>query len=188
MKKGFTILELMTATVIMGFVIIGSLGLLTTGLKSFRRTSTDANLTSTNAQAVRKICENLKSAISISVSSNGSRIDYVLPKLSTIKDTTTGEYELMVPTQSDGIARAYVVNSTNGTVTDTVTNRVILKNLTKTDPDKDSTQYGQVYAPFMASVVGSVHAVTVNFVALDHLVNETRYTRYKTTVIVHNVK
>jgi hypothetical protein len=177
----------MTSTVIMGFVIVGSLGLLTTGLKSFRRTTTDANLNSTNAQAVRKICENLKSAISISVSNGGKRIDYVLPKVSTVKDASTGEYEFMVPVQSDGVARSYVVDLTAGTVTDTASNQVILDHLAKTDPDKDSTQYGKAYTPFIVTTAGSVHAVTVNLVAIERLVNEDRYTRYKTTVIAHNI-
>lgn len=187
MKKGFTLVEMMTSTVIMGFVIIGSLGLLTTGLKSFRRTTTDANLNSTNAQAVRKICENLKSAISISVSNNGTKIDYVLPKVSTVKDASTGEFEFMVPVQSDGVARAYVVDFTAGTVTDTVTNKAILKKLAKTDPDKASTQYGQAYSPFLVTTSGSIRAVTVNLVAIERLIDEDRYTRYKTTVIAHNI-
>jgi len=188
MKRGFTIVELMIGMVIAGFVVMGSLNLFVFGVKGFSRISVDAKVSNTNAQTIRRIAENLKGATSVTVSDSGKRIDYTLPKYSGFIDPTTGEKELFQPLQSDGVARSYVVSFTNGTLTEGATNKVMLKDVAAKDPDSKSTQYGQAYVPFTVTLVGSIQAVSINLIVLDKSIGEQRYSKFKTTVIGHNLK
>ena len=89
-KRGFTLVELLIGMVIAGFVVVGALDLFVFGIKGFSRITVDAKVSNTNAQTIRRIVENLKSATSVTVSDSGKRIDYTLPKYSGFADPTTG--------------------------------------------------------------------------------------------------
>lgn len=188
MRKGFTLVEMLASLFIIGMITVGSLTLLSSGLQGFTRTSTDADISVTNAQSVRHVVENLRQALSVTVSQSGKRIEYTLPQYSGANDATTGEKELTVPITSDGVARAYVIDFTTGKMTDTVTNKVVLSNISSGDLNASSGEYTQAYAPFELRSVGSVRAVSVNLVTKGHVIGNKRYARFKTTVIARNIR
>ena len=188
MKKGFTLVEVMASMFVLGMIVLGSFALLTTGLAGFTRANTDAELSSTNARSMRHVVENLRNASSVTVSSSGLRVDYTLPLYTNSADAVTGEKEISVPVQSDGVARAYVVDFAKGTMTDTSTNKVVLTNISSVDLDPNSTLYKKAYSPFQLSSVGSVKALTVNLITTANVVSDKRFVRFKTTVIGHNTK
>jgi len=185
-QRGTTLVELMTGLFVTLFAVFGAVALLLQGVQSFANTGRDADLTGTNAQGIRRVGEAIRSAMSITVSTDGTQINYVLPKKSTSLNTTTGEYEYAYPLVSDGVTRYFKVNFTTGKLTDSVSGRTLVRYITNTDPLAGSTQYGQVYAPFSVTTIGSARAVTINLITKDKVGKQTRFVRLKTTAMVRN--
>ncbi|MBS1723094.1 MAG: prepilin-type N-terminal cleavage/methylation domain-containing protein [Armatimonadetes bacterium] len=188
MRRGFTLMEVMASVLIVGMVVLGSVSMLASGLYGFTRATTDAELATTNARSIRHIADNLRNAASITVTNSGTKVTYTLPLYTGANDPVTGEKELVIPIQSDGIVRSYSIDFAKGTMTDSVTGKVVLKKIASVDPDPKSTQYKQAYTPFQLVSVGSNRALTINLITLGDIVGEKRYMRFKTTVIGHNVK
>lgn len=187
-RRGMTLVEILVALGIVAMVILGSVSLLLSGLTSFSRTSSDAALTGTNAQGLRRVSECLRTAMSVTVSPDGRTVSYQVPALSGSTDPVTGEREYSEPMVSDGTTRSFVVNRTARTLTETATGRVLVRNITDTDPQPGSTQYGQTYAPFSVTTIGSARAVTINLITQERAANQTRYIRLKTTAVIRNFR
>jgi len=186
-RRGFTLIELLTAMTVMGFVILGTLTLLITGMKSFKKTTADVDITNQNAQALRRVSETLRQAINVTISGNGTVVSFNLPKMGAV-DSVTGEAEVLDPLTSDGVARSYTVNFTSGTLVEQPGGRVLVKNLASKDPQVGSAQYNQAYTPFQLTTFGSYRAVTVNLITTQALTDQTRNMRMKTTAVVRNAK
>ncbi len=186
MVRGMTLVELMTSLSVITVIILGSFSLLYAGMRTFDKTVTKTVLNSTDAQSVRRVAESIRGAMSLSINGDGTVITYVLPKKSTTNDVLTGEKELSEPLRSDGVTRSYTVNFSAGTLTDNTSGRVILKNISRTDPDVHSSQYGLQYPPFQLTTIGSVHAVSVNLITKEVTRSGTHYVRLKNTAIVRN--
>ena len=139
-----------------------------------------------NAQGMRKVIEVLRSATSVAINSDGTIITYTLPKMNTTNDTITGEKEMTDPVVSDGVSRTFTVNFTAGTLTDSTSGRVIVRNINRTDPEPTSSQYNQQYVPFQMTSIGSIKGVTVNLITLERTSSGTNYLRLKTTTVVRN--
>ncbi len=184
--RGTTIMEMICTMFIIAMVVMGSTSLLVSGLQAFSRTSSDSSLTATNAQGLRRVAETLRGAMFVSVDSTGRTITYRLPARSTTADALTGERELRDPLAWDGVTRTFAINATAGTLTDSSTNRVLVRRITSTDPKSGSSQYGQAYAPFTMSTIGSARAVTINLITLERNGTQSRYVRLKTTAMVRN--
>jgi prepilin-type N-terminal cleavage/methylation domain-containing protein len=185
--RGFTLTELVIGLALFTIVSLAALALMTQASVQFNLTSTETNLNSENAQGLRNVQKALRGAMSATINSAGTRIDYTMPKLSTTKDATTGEFEYVDPLVSDGAAHYFIVNMVNGNLVDN-NNHVICRNIIKTDPDPSSTQFGKAYLPFQASNVGSVKALTITLITQDQVGTRTRYVRYKTSVQLRNVQ
>lgn len=184
-RRGMSLAELMVALGMMALTIFTISSMFIFGLRTMQKTTSDTNLNQTNAQAMRRITETLRSAMSTTISNEGKMVTYTLPKLAAVADPTTGEKEFLIPLQSDGVTRSFYV-TTDGRMIDSATNRVLMKNIYLKDPDKSSTQYNQAYAPFSTVTVGSQRGLTINIIAAEDVLGDLRYARLKTTVVTHN--
>lgn len=186
MKRGFTIVELMIGLTILGFTLLCTFGLLLTGLRSCEIAQTDINLNQPNAQAMRRVSETIRKALYVTLADSGKTVHYTLPKTMTGTDPATGESELVLPLQSDGISRSFTVSGTN--LIDRHTGRVLVENILSYDPDPQSTQYNKAYAPFQLTTIGSRRAITVNIITSQLINGKRRYSRLKTAVTVQNIR
>jgi hypothetical protein len=62
----------------------------------------------------------------------------------------------------------------------------LARNVVLTDPDPESSQYNQAYAPFQLTTIGSRRALSINVITQDQVLGKPRYVRLKTTVILRN--
>lgn len=186
-RRAFTLVEVLTGLSVLSVVMFGTVTLLTSGLKSFKRTMTDVGMTNENSLALRRISETLRQSINVSISGDGKTVSFNLPKVSGV-DAITGEKELADPVVSDGIARSFTIDSTNKVLLEYPSKRVLVRNISATDPQVGSSQYGKSYTPFQLTTFGSYRAVTINLITSQKVVDETRYMRMKTTAVVRNAK
>lgn len=184
-RRGLTLIELLTALGLFSIVFFGATSLLVAGIKSYNSTMLETNLAQKNALGMRRVVETLREAMSVSITNGGNTITYTLPKRVSNPDPTTGEYEYFVPLTSDGVARSFRVES--GNLIDSVTGRVLIRNLLDKDPYPSSSQYNQVYPPFQMTSIGSTRAVSINFITGENVGGKLRYARMKTTVLMRNV-
>jgi prepilin-type N-terminal cleavage/methylation domain-containing protein len=184
-KRGMTLVELMVAMGLMSLTFAALSAMFLFGLRSYQKTAADTTLNQTNAQGLRRIAETIRQAMSVTISSDGRILTYTLPRLSAAADPVTGEKEYQIPLVNDGVARSFTVN-TSGNVVDTVSGRVLVRNVRLTDPDAASSQYNQTYQPFSLSNIGSQRAVTVNLITSENVLGDLRYARLKTTVVLRN--
>ncbi len=184
-KAGFTLVELMTGMGVMSIVLLGSITLLSTGLKSFQKTSSDVVMTNQNANALRKISETLRQAINVTITNSGRTITYTLPKLGPV-DPLTGEKELVEPIQGDGVMRSFNVDFTTGKLIAGPGNITLISKLSPKDMQVGSSQYNQTYVPFQLTTIGSYRAITITLITTDTVITDKRYMRMKTTAVVRN--
>jgi type II secretory pathway pseudopilin PulG len=185
-RKGFTFVELLLGVGLMAFIILGVLSLLITSLRSIERTTTDINLSQPNAQAVRRVSESIRQAMEVTISNSGNTISYRLPKMNATNDPATGEKELQIPLEWDGVNRSFSI--TNGNLVEMPGNRVLLRNISAVDPQPGSTQFNQSYSKFQLSNLGSQRAITINLITSRDVQGKTRYSRMRTTVVIQNLK
>ena len=178
----------MTGISVMMLVVLGSLSLLVAGIQCFDRTVSRTGLSSTNAQGIRRVSEAIRGAMTVSVSADGTQVTYTMPAISPTVDAITGEKELVDPLTSDGVNRSFRVDFTAGTLIDGTTGRVLVKNITRTDPDSKSSQYNQQYNPFQLTTIGSLRAVSINLITLERTQSGTRFVRLKNTASVRNAQ
>lgn len=185
-QRGLSLTELIVSSSLMVFTLIGVLALMISGLRSFERTTSDINLTQPNSQAVRRISETLRQALTVSISVDGTRVDYVLPKVGTAIDAYTGEKELITPLEPDGVKRSFEVK--NGSLTSLPEKRLLLSGIDPVDPHTSSSQYKQTYRPFQSTTIGARNAVTINLITREDVNGKPRFTRMKSTVMVQNIQ
>lgn len=185
-RRGLTLIELTTTMAIATMAIGGALTLMVTGLKSFNKTRADINVSQPSAQAVRRVIDTLRGAMAVTITNSGKTITYQLPAYTSGADPDTGEKELRYPLRWDNVTRTYTVEGNK--LVSYPGGKAIIKNLTATDPMPGSTQYGQAYAPFQSTTIGSRRAITVTFIALENASGKSRYARMKSTVLIQNAK
>jgi hypothetical protein len=161
------------------------MGLMISGLRSYNRTTTDINLDQPNAQAVRRITETLRGAMNVTITNSGRTITYTLPAMSTTNDPVTGEREVLLPLVSDGVTRTFTI-STAGVLTSNPGGRVLVRDISLTDPDTSSSTYNQSYAPFQLSPIGGGKAISITLITAATTNGQRRYTRMKTTALLRN--
>jgi prepilin-type N-terminal cleavage/methylation domain-containing protein len=183
-RRGFTLVELSVAMVIMGALLLGTMTVFSQAMQGYYKTKTDIDLATTNSLSIQRVAETLRSAYSMQVVDNGRKVVYTLPKFSSVTDPDTGEKELYEPLQSDGVQRSFSV--ANGQLVNDQSGRVLAKNVVLVDPDPQSSQYNQQYPPFQLTTIGSRRALTINLITQDQVLGEKRYVRMKSTVILRN--
>ncbi len=185
-RRGMTLIELLAGIFTMMLVVLGSLVMMVAGTQSFNVTNVDTDLNDKNAQGLRHVVQTIRSAYTVSVSTDGKTITYVLPKLNASNDALTGEQEYVTPLVGDGVNRTFVVDTTAGTLKDTSSGQTLVKNIIGTDPQVGSSTYGQTYKPFSLSAQGALQAVSINLICQDHVIEKVRFQRMKTTAIARN--
>jgi len=183
-KSGFTLLELMVAMTILGFLIVGTMSVFSETMKGFYRSKTDITITADNALGMDRVAGTLRGACSMSISPDGTVLTYFLPKKSALKDATTGEIEYVEPMVPEVLARTFTISK--GVLKDDNSGRVLAKSIVLVDPDPKSTQYQQTYSPFQLTTIGSRRALTINLITQESVLGNPRYTRMKTTVVLRN--
>lgn len=186
-RRGVTLVELMAALSLILLTVSGAVGLTIGGLRSFQRTSSGIDMSESNARALRSVAQNLREAVSVAVSTDGTVIQYQMPQYSQTVDTITGERELLDPLQSDGVQRE--IRVTGGQLIDGVTGKTLVRDVTLIDPDPTSSQYNQTYKPFQVGAVANTRAVTITIMTRTTLTSGSPlFWRLKTTVLLRNAQ
>ena len=183
-RSGFTLVELLVGMTIMGLLTVGTLTVFSESMRGFYRTKTDIDLASQNTLGVRRVAETLRSAYDMTISNGGKTVTYTFPLKNNVVDSVTGEKEYFEPLTTDGVQRSFTI--TNGKLIDNTSGRTLAKNVVLVDPDPNSSQYNQAYAPFQLTTIGSRRALSVNVITQDQVLGKPRYVRLKTTVILRN--
>lgn len=183
-RRGFTLAELLATLVATTMALTGAFSLMLGGLKSLQRSQADVTVAQPNAQAMRRVADTLRSALSVTITNEGRTINYTLPLRSATADPVTGEREYVYPMVSDGVARSFIV--ANNRLTSQPDGRILLRDVTTVDPRPDSSQFNQAYAPFQSTTIGSRRAITVTLIALQQVAGESKYARMKSTVLIQN--
>ncbi|MEZ0325569.1 MAG: PilW family protein [Fimbriimonas sp.] len=187
-QRGFTLTELVSASTIIFMVIAGTVALMLSASQGLGNTVAADKTVIQTSQGMRYMSEALRSAMSVTINETGSRIDYVLPKLSTAVDAATGEKELLDPLVSDGVARSFITQWTAFNLYDGVTNKMLCRNLYRTDPEPTSSQYNKAYPVFQMTTIGSSRAVTITLISREQVGTQWKTTRLKTTTLLRNYK
>ena len=186
LRRGFGLAELMVGIGLLSFALFGTLALLITGLRSFARTSADMTNAEPTAQAIRRIIETIRPAMSVSVTNNGNTLNYTLPLRSSNTDPVTGEKEYVSPLTSDGVARSYTI--TNGNLVQNPGGRILVKGISSVDPDPTSSLYNQTYQPFTMTPMATRQGITINLITSALVDRKTRFAKMKTTVTLQNIR
>lgn len=184
-RRGFSLVEVTIGLVILMMGMLGLLNLYLYGARSITRTTIDTNLSQRNAQGLRRMSEQLRMAMSVELNQDGTTVTYQLPAMSDSIDPFTGEHEVALPRVWDGVTRSYSIEG--GILRDDQTGQVLVEGLALTDPDPDSSQYGQTYAPFAFSTIGSSRALSIQLITSQFMGVQTRFARLKTTVMLRNM-
>lgn len=182
MRRGFSLVELIVTMGLMGFVFFSAMALTIDGLRITGKQDAEVVHTQQAAQALRKLSETIRDASTVSISNYGKTITYQLPLLTNSNDAATGEKEMIYPVQSDGVNKAFTV--VDGKLK--VGSQVLVSNVLSQDPDPNSSQYNQDYAPFSLTTIGSKKAVTINLIVGRMISGKMTYARMKTTIVVRN--
>lgn len=183
--RGVTLIELLAAMSMLLLTLSGTVALVIGGLKSFQRTSSDVDQSETNARTMRRVTETLRQAVVVTVSQDGTLVQYQLPVRSQTPDAVTGERELLDPIQADGVQRSFAVVGSE--LIDGVSGRALIRDIVATDPDPHSSGYGQVYRPFELGTVGSTRAITITTMTRKSLSGGNPiFWRLKNTVMLRN--
>jgi prepilin-type N-terminal cleavage/methylation domain-containing protein len=194
-ERGFSLLELMMSLTIISMILAATVGMFSMGMRSFRRTTTDAELHMKNANGLRRLSQEIRGAMSATVTADERTCTYTLTyqnaRLSAVADPITGERELRYPLTSDNILRTYRVSIPNGRDGGTLTSptgKVLVRNILAKDPAPKSSQMNKDYRPFQLTTIGSLRAITLNLITEDPkaVPGGRRYVRMKTTVILRN--
>jgi hypothetical protein len=185
-SRGMSLVEVLTGAGLMMLITLGTMSLMATGLTYVTRTSTDLTLSGKNAQGLRWMSEYARMSMSASIVNSGKEVDFTIPARSTTVDSFTGEKEYIYPLTGDGVVRGFKVDFVAGTLTDLHSNKVIVKNITATDPDPHSSTYNQAYTPFAFSIVGSHKVIVMQLMTKQKINGYPRYARMKETVLLRN--
>ncbi len=194
-EAGITLAELLVSLTIISLIMGATVGMFSMGMRSYRRTTSDADLHMKNANGLRRIAQALRGAMSATVTADESAhvytVTYQNAQFAAEADPLTGERELKYPPTSDGQWRTFKVsipNGKNGGVLTSPTGKVLVRNILARDPAPKSSQSNKVYRPFQLTTIGSLRAVTLNLITEDPkaVAGGRRYVRMKTTVLLRN--
>jgi len=182
--RGVTLVEMLATLTAVAMALGGAFAMMLGGLKSFQRTQAEVSVAQPSAQAMRRVIDTLRSAMSVTISNSGRTITYTLPARSSSVDATTGELEYVYPLVSDGVVRSFTI--ANGRLVSQPEGRTLLRDVSTLDPLPTSSQYNMAYAPFQSTTIGSRRAITVTLIALQSVAGEAKYARMKSTVLIQN--
>jgi hypothetical protein len=187
-QRGFTVTEMVSAVFLIFLVIAGTVAMMLSSSQGLGNAVAADKAVIYNAQGMRYMASVLRGAMSVTINETGSRIDYVLPKLSATNNPDTGEKELIDPLVGDGVSRSFVTMWSEFRLYDNQTNKTLCRDLFRTDPEKKSSQYNKSYPVFQMTTIGSAKAVTITLVTREQFGTQFRDVRLKTTALLRNYK
>ncbi len=188
-KNGYTLVEVLTGLALMALLFISCMSLFSTSLRSLRRTDTKLTLTQTNALALRKISEEIRSVYSLDVDESGQAIYFELPKVSGTIDPNTGEYEYSYPMVGDGIDRS--IYYSNGKIYEKVGSAaptILAEDVIDIDPDPGSSYYKQAYPMFAFANIGAANGLKIMLITQSSVANGNVFNRQTLTVLLRNYR
>lgn len=188
-RRGYMLVEVLVGLGLLALLFIAGMSLFGTSLKSLRRTDTKLDLSQTNALALRKVTEEIRSAYSLDIEDEGRTIVYEMPDVMSNADPVTGEIEYKYPMVSDGIVRT--VYFEEGKLWYRVgdgTPKVLADNIVGQDPDPESSYHGQDYPMFAFANVGAANGLKLIFITEDHVSGGKVYNRQTLTVFLRNYR
>jgi Tfp pilus assembly protein PilW len=94
-RRGLTLVELMATLMAVVMALTGAFAVMLGSLKSFQRTQAGVSVAQPNSQAIRRVVDSLRGAMTVAISNSGRTITYTLPRQSSTVDPVTGERELI---------------------------------------------------------------------------------------------
>jgi len=181
------LVEILVGSALTALLFLISANLFHSAFRSFRKTDTRLDLSERNALAMRKIAQDLRSAATVTIASDGTSVSYQMPKYNTTADATTGELEYTDPVQGDGTTRQYYVSGGDlyyqiGTGTP----EKLASYIASTDPHPGSATYNQSYRVFAASSVASTSGLTIFIISKKTLSTSSEWVRMSTTIKLRN--
>lgn len=122
-QRGFTLIETITAMGVFTLLCIGGLGLLVSAANSWNQDYDRASADTDTGLAMRMIVDELRPSISVMVDTNGQGLTYWRPR----RDSAG---HLVVPLQSDGVARRIWRSASGDSLLITGRNRALVSSLT----------------------------------------------------------
>lgn len=127
-------------------------------------------------EALRKITTELKEAMSITVNSDGTRVDYVKP-------LTDGNGNYDMPVQTDGVARRIWIDNGTLSIRRGSTDWVLASNVLSTDPNTGSSY--KVFTPNSGVIVRQIAVLLVT--QSTGFKNEQIKSRVRESIFVRNI-
>ena len=132
-KRGMTLVETVTAAGLSVLTLVGGVACFMSGMMSWTKGVGAMDSISKSQDSVRLMAQQLREAMTVTVSTDGKTCTYTLPS----KDSS-GSYVL--PLTADSTTRSFQLSS-DGILTQTVgsTTQTLTKNVLATDPSTNST-------------------------------------------------
>ncbi len=175
-KRGVSLLEAVTAAALTTIVIFGSVATFLSGMSAWVRGQAHIDAESGSQRAVRRIANDLREAMTVSVDADGMGITYNLPQ----KDGT-GAY--VIPMVSDGVSRRIALNAGQIVKTGGGENRVYCKGVVTTDPVSNAAY--RVFTPGVGAVTRSLTIMIASRSASYK--TETVASRSRETIYLRNI-
>ncbi|MBI1334292.1 MAG: hypothetical protein JST12_21000 [Armatimonadetes bacterium] len=131
-KRAATLLEVITASAISVFTLVGGVACYMAGMMSWLKGVGAMDSISSSQNAVKLMAQQLREAVSVTISNDGNTVSYQLP----LKDSS-GSY--ILPLTTDTTVRKFTLS--NGTLSQTIgtSTRTISKNVLTTDPTTNAS-------------------------------------------------
>lgn len=172
LTRGASLVEVTTASALGVVTIMTAVGLLIMGMASWVRGESRILAESQSQRAVRIIAQELREAMMVAVDSDGAGLTYRLPS----RDSS-GTFT--VPTTWDGITRRIELRGENLVVTGPQGDRVIARNVSRTDFSRSPAVTYQIFTPGAGAVTRQLVVTVVcqtNSYRTENSVSRTRET------------
>lgn len=189
-KRGAALVEAIAASFFVAMMILASMSFMTTTLSSYYKTDVRVEMTDQGALTLRRISEQIRSALVVEVLSDGREIAFELPMLAQNPDPVTGEREYATPMVSDGIDRRYYVNADGELYYREGLSqpRRLMTGILLEDPDPQSLYYNRPYPIFHLVTVGTKKSLRIMVVAERETTATTERNRMSTEILLRNAQ
>lgn len=158
-RRGITLVESMVASMLTILVLSASLGTLYSGMRSWVQGQSLIEAETDATQAIRRLNQELREAMAVTVASDGYSVTYRLP-------SRNGTGDFIVPPVWDGVSRRAIVTSAgNGRYTLSVgisgSEAVLTRNVIITDPEVNGAPAYRVFVPGPGGITRQVNIMLV---------------------------
>lgn len=175
-RSGFTLMEVMTASMISTLVILGSVSIFLAGMTDWAKGTKRIDADTQSRQIVRGVTTELREAMSVFVDADGQGLSYRMPQTNTFGAFIT-------PATWDGVERR--IDLTNGKLylNDGTNSRKIGENIVTTDPETGSTY--KIFDPGPGTITRSLTVQVVT--KRDNPQGDDHYSRKREELYLRNI-